>query len=376
MRDVPLTDEVAEGIRGLRASFSALYGREAHDDELVFATQTNPTDTVSSFARELLRCGVDPAYVYAYCRSDGLMPAEMNLDLISDADLEDFETYVEEYRKEFATATINDGKASSLIYVSLGNEFLTEALSMAVEGLDKVLNDFLSRHARGRRFTEFQIRNPVDYCLFSAFKTLKTLRSIDNEDAPEIIYALSRSLVENYLYLKTIAEDPGFFEDKILPRVDDENFRFVTKNGRINYNQVIHQDSGEIRSVWTTPAKLIAQAHMTRSDRDIYELFYVTACQFVHVDVLAARAYFHDSDPFDEIDPALIARLIAFVLAAQLVSALAAASGVHEQYRTDIAFFLSTLAEPLESCLQLVDSDSEHPNAIYATLIEVTRSWS
>ena len=40
-----------------------------------------------------------------------------------------------------------------------------------------------------------------------------------------------------------------------------------------------------------------------QNDKGMYDIFYKTACQFVHVDVMSAKSYFSVVDPYDEIDP-------------------------------------------------------------------------
>ena len=67
------------------------------------------------------------------------------------------------------------------------------------------------------------MQSEVDYLLFSAIKTIKTMKGIAlliDEQIPECIHALGRSLFENYMDLNKINCDPSFFKMKLLPKVD------------------------------------------------------------------------------------------------------------------------------------------------------------
>ena len=55
----------------------------------------------------------------------------------------------------------------------------------------------------------------------------------------------------------------------------------------------------------------------------LYQTFYITACQYVHVDVMSAQSYFSKCDPYDELDRTLIASLIVGLLSVFLLLQIA-----------------------------------------------------
>lgn len=369
--------EVADIVRGEHDRYEAFYGRPPAEDDLLFAFALNPADSIYSLARDLLKGEVvPPDIVYAYCRSDGLLPVEGNLDVISDTDLAEFSHWREEY-DELSAAPDDANDPTALWFVTNGNGYIAQVLEEALTAMRMVLSDFLARHSELGSFVDFQIRTPVDYANFSALKSSKTIRTIEKlreHSMPEAIYALSRGLLENYLYLNTIASDPTFFDDKVAPRADRENFTFAVRDGRIDYNRVVHQTTGAEQSVWVTTRTLLK--HATATDRELFDLFYQTACQFVHVDVLSARAYFHEADPFDELDPASLATLVATVLSGQVLAALSRVPGVDSRMPTDTSHFLRTLSKPISMSLQLADSDPENQNEVWAVLKRVVDTWT
>lgn len=107
-----------------------------------------------------------------------------------------------------------------------------------------------------------------------------------------------------------------------------------------------------------------------KEDRSLYDIFYTTACQYVHVDVMSAKSYFSIINPYDEIDPSLIACLIILTLAVFLLSQISRHRDVQELYTRDVEYLSNkNLKKKLNYCLNIANSDAEHPNAIYDLLL-------
>jgi hypothetical protein len=387
VRRVPLIDEVTEELKDAKKSFEALYGREMSGNDLVFGHLSDPTQSVYASARMLMSAGLDPAFAYAYVRSDGLLPTELNTDYISEIDLELFTGFVDEYREP---VDLEQGQIPSFVFVSSGNELIGETVETAFTCMRMVLIDFLSRHMsaeqrRARmepnrtRKVEFLVRSPADYALFSALKTKQTLDSLKllstGHDAASI-YSIARSVFENTVYLDSIADDASIFWDGISPKTDAENFKFGRHaDGRVNFNHVIHKQTG-VRAPTVMRFSELAQAKQRSSQtRDLYALFYVTASQYVHVDVLSARGYFYDADPFDELDQVLLASLLALVLIGDLLRALQRSEGVQESYAQDVRSFLASMVDRLLEVIAYVNSDPDHVNEVFDSLGGLVAGW-
>ena len=98
-------------------------------------------------------------------------------------------------------------------------------------------------------------------------------------------------------------------------------------------------------------------------------MFYSKACQYVHVDVLSAKSYFAVLDPYDEVNPALVAELIISVIAVMLLDQLRKNSSVEDQFREDAGYLCGKLSEILKICLEMVESDPEHQNVVVELLV-------
>jgi len=383
-RAVPLSKDCVDIFTKAEKDFAELYGRELKDDEFIFNHLLSPTDTLYSVVQAMRRAGLPEDYVYAYYHTDGLMPTEMNRGLISETDLDLFAGYIEKF-DEIASSDYTSSTVPAMVYVPFATSRITEIVESVSRKQSLVLTDFISRHSGSTQTSDdeylsrFEVRSVLDYCIFSVLKTRKTLYSIERlveADLPESIYALMRSVFENRLYLGAIVQDPNFFENKLLPKVDNSNYYFDTfPDGRVNYNRVIHRKSGERISVGIKIADLVKGVGVSAATRDLYTLFYTTACRFVHVDVLSARAYFHDPDPFDEINPSILAHLMALVLFGDLIEVLVKVPEVLPQFRTDVSYFLASIREPLLSALTIANADPEHKNEVFETLIDVVKSW-
>ena len=256
------------------------------------------------------KAGIPEDKIYAYYKSDGLLPCEQNLDLLSEADLQEFDQFCKEYN-EIMTAPLSN-TINSVQFVSFANDYLLNIYEQTNQALIMVMNDFIRRHSKTDSFQDYEPSTVIEYCIFSSYKTIKTLKSIQklqDEHMTESIYALSRGIFENYMYINVINQNSTFFEIKILPKVDTRNYSFVKRpDGTINYNLVEHNATEKRSNIRVYIAEL-TKYFVYSKDKELYELFYHTACQYVHVDVLSAKSYFHEIDPYDEIDPAIVAVL-------------------------------------------------------------------
>ncbi len=390
IREIPLREETLSAFSEATRSFFDLYGREPSGNDLVFGHLADPTESVRSAARSLLQSGLRGEYVYGYLRTDGLMPTEMNLEFLSDADLNLFQFFVDEYL-EISENPLSDDGVSSLAFVKFGNALIRDVAVVSSRKLIMIVTDFLSRHMsaqdRSSRMepsadarTDFRVRTPLDYCLFSAVKTkrtLETLERLEGADADESMYALARSVFENTLFLDAIADEVDIFWQNISPKADEENYTFgFHSDGRINFNHVVHRHTGARANVNLRVGDLASRSRAAPHVAELYSLFYVTACQFVHVDVMSAKSYFDDPDPFDQLDPSLIAWLVAIVLSGDFIRSLVRVEGVDRQFRSDATHALREMSGELRSALELAASDPEHRNDVLDTLTRVTGLWA
>ena len=94
------------------------------------------------------------------------------------------------------------------------------------------------------------------------------------------------------------------------------------------------------------------------------------ACQYVHVDVMSAKSYFSVCDPYDEVDPALLASLVVGLLSVFLLLQIASNASTQKQYQEDVNYLCCNILLPkISESLLLANSDPEHKNDIFDLLL-------
>jgi len=359
----------------IRSCFLDYYGRKPGKDDFVMAFSPIYNDKTLLKTVDLLRkLGFPEEEIYAYYKSNGLLPCDSNMDLLSETDLKEFRELRNKYRA-FMDEDVQDS-TNAVQFVLCANSCMEEKVEYAIQALIATLNDFIHRHCKTNEIREYKITSEIDYCIFSALKTIKTLESIiklKEEHLTECIYSLSRSIFENYMYICNMNKNPALFEEKLLPKVDEEKYTFDTyADGRINYNKVIDRKSGG-----KIPVKIVIsnlkEGLPYETDRDLYEFFYQRACQFVHVDIMSAKSYFAVYDPYDEIDPSLIACLITAILATLLLAQISENRNVQALYKSDACNLCKKLNSNYIDCLEIAKCDTEHTNVLFDVFLKRLR---
>jgi len=364
--------EFVSRLKEMKKTFFDYYGREPDGNDFIFSFLPHYSDDMLYHMINILReAEVPEDKIYAYYKSDGLLPTAENLDSLSEKDLEEFESLCEEYNRSME-AEIKD-TVNSIQHTVLSNSYIEEHLQYAFAAIKGSLHDLINRHREQKDIRSYRITTELEYCMFSALKTIRTLESIvklREENLSECIYALSRSVFENYMYICSINADKNLFKEKLLPKVDEENYAFETyPDGRINYNKVVAKKTGTKKSIKVTISDL-KEKLPHGIDRELYAIFYQNACQYVHVDIMSAKSYFSDYDPYDEIDPTLIAMLIVSVLSTILLLQISLNREIQPQYRKDVHHLYMKIKPKVISCLTLAGGDPEHSNAIFDVLLK------
>ena len=363
VKKVPMTNTVQSVLTEEHSRFQEYYGRQPNEKDYVisFAPMYNDeflTQTVYAMREQ----GIDESIIYAYYKSGGILPVQGNLKRLPEVDIAEFNRLCGEYRS-IANKPIEGHQIDALQYVMFSNGYIEKELAYIQDALSATSYDFIHRHTNPNEPLAFTTKSCLDFCIFSVLKTVKTLESIrilQRYHLTECILALGRSLFENYMYLCAIDADPGFFQEKLLPMMDEENYELlIGPNGRISHKKAVERSTGKHVNVKVVVAEL--KKYFTSSvDRDIYNSFYQEACQYVHVDILSAEKYFSVIDIYDQLDPSLIAGISTAVMVLMVLKEISRMEQVQAQYREDLQFLLQSLGKRLISCLHIADADPEN----------------
>lgn len=373
VKQLPMSLETEEKLKATDHLFEQYYGRKPDKEDYVFSfTPIYQDELLFKVMKALRLSGIPPEDIYAYYKTDGLLASSVNDQFISEKDKKDYMNYRDEYCK-----AINEPLADAINTIQLtayGNELLISTFDKVQERLIGSLNDFIHRHSnKPNGIYNYEMQSEVDYLLFSAIKTIKTMKEIAlliDEQIPECIHALGRSLFENYMYLNKINCDPSFFKMKLLPKVDKVHFQFVTKKDKtIDHNKVFHIETGDIYNIHVIIAEL-KKSFKNPEDQVLYDLYYCNSCQYVHVDVLSATNYFSTYDPYDELNPSLQAAISTASISILLYNALIHNRLVSSRFYQDGSYLIRQLTKDLLAAIELVNCDPKHKQPIFSTLLK------
>lgn len=367
IKEVPISEETVKELQKVNNTFEYYYGRKIRGDELVFTGCPNYRNIHTNYFINVFRkVGIEESMIYAFYKT-GLLSSEENLDLISDNELVEYSMYCDEFENLMSDKNTLNGKMNSVRFVILSNNYLSNKIEFFYSSLSFVLNDFISRHKKEDFSQNYKIKNEQDYLVFLSIKAVLTMdgaMKLKEEYMPETIYSLSRSLFENYLYLCNINNDNSFFKKQVLPKLDTDNFKFAKyKNGKTNYNKVIYKKTGEIRTIKDSIFDL-TKILCKEEDKEIYDVFYREASRYVHTDILSAKKYFSNYDPYDEINPTYSAILVLFALCFIMLEELINNKEIMESFKKDGKHYLIKVSDELNSCFDIINQDLQNYNVL------------
>src|SRR3954471_10863057 len=94
---VPLSDDMGDILEQQRQRFIQKYGREPGPNDPVFFDMPPVEQIEFQTVQAMKKAGIDPAIIYAYEKTGGLLVTEQNQHLISDKDLAEWQAAIEEY---------------------------------------------------------------------------------------------------------------------------------------------------------------------------------------------------------------------------------------------------------------------------------------
>jgi hypothetical protein len=96
-KSVPLNDEMTGILEKQRRKFVEKYEREPGEGDKVFFDMPDPEEIMREAVEAMQDAGIDPALIYAYKKTGGLMVIERNKSLLSERDLAEWDAAIDEY---------------------------------------------------------------------------------------------------------------------------------------------------------------------------------------------------------------------------------------------------------------------------------------
>ena len=182
----------------------------------------------------------------------------------------------------------------------------------------------------------------------------------------ENIYAICRSLFESYIQIVNLAHNKDFFNN-ILKNTNNCTYDFKTKaDGFINYNELIFKQT----KTKNISIRELCEKSPYKNDMELYDIFYRSACQFIHLDIMSAKNYFHGFDPFLEIDASLIAAEIGTTFITLMLEQFQYIEALKPSFRKDIKYLTTNLKDNLLHLYQFISSDEYNRNEFVNSIIK------
>lgn len=126
-KSIPIHDEVYKLLEMEEEKFKQLYGRTPKDDDYICAFLPIYNDeTMMQMIYAFRKSGVPENKIYACFKTEGLVPCELNEDIMSEKDTAEFKFYCEEYDRLISQEMENS--MNSLQYTVFCNQNLEKSM--------------------------------------------------------------------------------------------------------------------------------------------------------------------------------------------------------------------------------------------------------
>ncbi|MEF2559941.1 MAG: hypothetical protein U0M96_02445 [Eggerthellaceae bacterium] len=374
LRTATLPQEYLSSLSEKEKNFLRLFGRKPEGDgRVLFDAPAHDNDYFRKGMTFLRNLGLPKEWIYAYYRTDGLMPTVENEKFLSKQDLDQFRDYCCEYADSMSEG-FRGNSTSVLFFVSIVNEMFEKACDTVLVDVLSGLEYFLNTVSETAGKIVAPPNSLREYAVFIAIRSIKAIKSIRVLGVcyeTESIYSIGRSLFECYVYLKNINNDPGFFLREIYPILSSHDYGFVVDDGEINYRKM--HISKALNSTARTRSKPLYQLNSACGpdlDKDLYDYYYRSACQFVHIDAFTARSCFYEEDLYAEFDSALVAIICALSMAVLVLEQLVDLLLTPDRETKDLRHLVADCSCRICDCLMMLVVDPEQKEYEYECLLQ------
>ena len=103
-KSIPLSEDMVELLRDQRQKYIEKYGREPSPDDRLFFDMPHAEHLEHMTVEAMKKAGIDPAIIHAYEKT-GRLITEDNQNLLSDADLDEWQAAIDEYNAQLKNPT-------------------------------------------------------------------------------------------------------------------------------------------------------------------------------------------------------------------------------------------------------------------------------
>lgn len=374
IKSIPMEKEVEKVLRHLQAEFKRILGRNPGQDDYVMAGVLN--NNMENFTRKLKYDAQIPNdYVYAYDRT-GLMLSEHNIDKLSDVEIMEFKDAMKEYN-DLMEEEIEGDSANLLQVAETANMYIKELWEETVGDVIYVLNHFIKQTKQEIGIeVGFSVKNRKDFLVYCAYKTTQHLDSLNKlieEGYKENSLTVVRFIYEILLNVIAYRNDKELFNNKILPLAGLDEGKFERKSNS-NKNTLIEKATGKEYYCGIKKIELAKKAG--KNYELLYDTLYEELSGFIHLDTLAAKKIFAETDNFLDVDECYTAGILSLVFTMEIIGELSKFEENKEQLRKDLQYFINSRIEKMSDALEVINNLDEKSlyKVIKETLLEYKKS--
>jgi hypothetical protein len=363
VKTMSMPPEACLELKKMKTMFIEMFGREPGGERIFCNIPDDKIDYDHNLIRIMRNTCLDEDIIYAYYKT-GLIITNDNKKFISDIDYTLWKAAIKEYNQ-----LINQKLSSSMDIiqaVAFANSMLREICLKYFEQFDFVLGMFISlTQDQKQDYNSFNISSVLDFLAYCAHRTQKnivTIKTLVKEGMAENALATVRFIFESYLNAAVYTKDTALFNEKVLPLAGLDNgthSRVLRNDGTVDRYSVKDNQTNKIFNTKILIKDLAIKS--SKNDETFYTILYGDLSQYIHIDVLAAKKYFSTSDPFYEIDEALIAGYLSIFFSTQLISTFCKFDDIPVTLRKDLIFFATKVKKDIAIILELLICIDELP---------------
>lgn len=340
IKPIPIHPEVEKAFKIESRRHKEIFGREVGENDYIAGGFLE--SDFEKMLKELKRSGiVDNDWLYAVNKT-GLMLSPDNKDLLSDLEIKEFNDSMKEYKRAIKSKFKNN-KINILKAIELTNNTLDSIVRENIENMEYVLKNFIRTYSAEKSLKEtFLISDIKDFFVFCAYKTsiyLETIEKLLDEDCYDVVMGIDRILFEILINIRTYKNNLDLFEKKILPVAGLDRGTHIRK-GKHEIEEI---ETGKTYKYEIQKFQLAEKAG--ENYQRLYDVFYREMSEFIHVDAVAAKNIFKQSDMFFNLDESLIAIFIGMIFILEIIMELTEFDGCDEVKKSDMKYFSNKLLD-------------------------------
>jgi hypothetical protein len=144
-KSVPMSQDMSQVLQEQRQKFIDKFGREPGPHDQVFFDMPHAEHMEHEIGQAMRKAGIDPALIYAFEKT-GRLVTEDNQDLLSDAELDEWQAAIEEYEAKHAKKTPPQYPIGTVALYGPDNKTTTKIAAGVIlrEGADPIMKRWVS----------------------------------------------------------------------------------------------------------------------------------------------------------------------------------------------------------------------------------------